>query len=228
MGYINYRREGYRKECRTGVGLFWEVRGNCRRSVIAAVFYFTNALQDSGFRSSAPANDVQPQLKLVFTWFSSRPHSHVTILTSAFDTMNLPFLTQLRISTENYIDSQTWVKTSGKLPLLDSVSAEVDSAQSFFKALVYKTKAAEKSKTAYRNVTFPKLRYIHLDDFFTATTSVKVDMLLDCLMERCERNAEVQVLCLGRHYPISSNDVKRLKEIVVDVIWEGSCMRKGS
>jgi hypothetical protein len=42
-------------------------------------------------------------------------------------------------------------------------------------------------------------------------------MLLDYLMERCERNAEVPDDC----YHISSNDVERLEEIVVDVTWDG-------
>ena len=40
-------------------------------------------------------------------------------------------------------------------------------------------------------------------------------------MERCERNAEVQVLRLDDCYNISFDDVERLKEIVVDVIWDG-------
>ena len=83
---------------------------------------------------------------------------------------------------------------------------------SFLEALVYKTKAADKSKIAYRNVSFPKLRCIHLEgiDFES------VDMLLDCLMERCERNAEVQVLGL-EDCDIFHDEVERLKDIVVDV-----------
>ena len=40
-------------------------------------------------------------------------------------------------------------------------------------------------------------------------------------MERCERNAEVQVLRLDDCYNIFSDDVERLEEIVVDVIWDG-------
>jgi len=44
---------------------------------------------------------------------------------------------------------------------------------------------------------------------------------LDCLMERCERNAEIQTLCLDECSYLSSDDVERLEEIVVDVIWDG-------
>ena len=40
-------------------------------------------------------------------------------------------------------------------------------------------------------------------------------------MDRCERNAEIQVLCLDGCDYISFNDVERHKEVVVDVIWDG-------
>jgi hypothetical protein len=166
------------------------------------------------------------QLQLIFklTWPSPQPHNHVKALTCAFDAMSLPFLTQLQISTLDYIDSQTWIKTFGKLPLLKQVCVQRSAARSFFEALIYKTKAAEKSNTAYRNVSFPRLRHINLEGtYFCAryASSISVDMLLDCLMERCERKAEVQMLCLVDCYHIWSDDVERLKEIVVGVAWDG-------
>ena len=173
----------------------------------------------------------QTQLQLVLTWPSHTSGNHVKVLTWAFDAMNLHLLTvtQLQISTLDYIDSLTWVKTFGKLPLLERVCVESHAPQSyapysFLEALAYKTEAAEKSKTAYRDVSFPNLRYIHLEgaDFFaTSRMSLSVNMLLDCLMERCERKAEVQVLRLDGCYFISSKDVQRLKEIIVDVMWDG-------
>ena len=138
--------------------------------------------------------------------------------------MSLPFLTQLQISTFNYIDSQTWVKTFGKLPLLEWVCVRVLEAYSFLEALVYKTNAAQESKAAYRNVSLPKVRYIHLADTdFRGSVPVfiSVDMLLDYLTERHKRNVEVQVLRLEKCYSISSEDVERFKEIVVDVILDG-------
>jgi hypothetical protein len=165
---------------------------------------------------------AQSQLQLFLAWPSSsrQPHNHVKVLTCAFDAMRLSFLTRLQISTSDYIDSQTWVKTFGRLPLLKRVSVESRAVNSFLEALVYKTKAVEKSKAAYRNVSFPKLRSIHLRRAaFKGTNpwSISVNMLLDCLMERCERNAEVQVLCLDHCRFIPPNGVERLKE-VVDVL----------
>ena len=166
------------------------------------------------------------RLQLVLTWPSQQPsaHNHLIALTSVLDAMSLAFLTQLQISTLDYIDSKTWVKTFGKLPLLKRVYVQGSATHSFLDALVYKTKAAEKSETAYRNVSFPKLRQIDLEGtkFFTGDPRyISVDKVLDCLMERCERKAEVQVLRLDNCYSIWSVDVERFKEIVVDVIWDG-------
>ena len=166
----------------------------------------------------------QSQLQLVLTWPSSQLQNYVKVFTCVFDAMNLSFLTQLHITTWDYIDSQTWVKTFGRLPLLEGVCVHNDTQNPFFKALVHKTKAAEESKTAYLDLSFPNLRYIHLErTTFSLVSSggTSVDILLDCLMERCERNAEVQVLRLDDCYSIYSCDVERLKEIVVDVIWDG-------
>ena len=138
-------------------------------------------------------------------------------LTCAFDAMSLPFLTQLRISTLDYINSQTWVNTFGKLPLLKLVRVKGCALHSFLDALVYKTMAAKKSKTTYLNVSFPKLRHIDLKGAdFTGTDprSISVHMLLDCLMERCERKAGVRLLRLQECYNIHSDDVERLEEVV--------------
>jgi hypothetical protein len=140
------------------------------------------------------------QLQLLLTWPSPQPRNHVNALTCAFDAINLLSLTQLHISTLDYIDTQTWVKTFGKLPLLKRVYVQSSASHSFFEALVYKSKAAKKSKTAYHNVSFPKLRHIYLEgiDFDTGyASSMSVEMLLDCLLERCERKAEVQVALSG-------------------------------
>jgi hypothetical protein len=136
--------------------------------------------------------------------------------------MNLSFLTQLQIETLDHIDSRTLAKTFGKLPLLERVCVHRFVSRFFLEALVNKTKAAEKSKTAYYDISFPNLRFIHLEgtDFFMTHPTKWIDTLLDCLMERCERNAEVQTLRLDDFSCLSSDDIKRLEEIVVDVIWD--------
>ena len=126
----------------------------------------------------------------------------VEALTCAFNAMSfkLPFpsLTNLRISIMD-IDSETLVKTFGKLPLLKWACVP-SSSRSSFEALVY-------------NVSFPNLQRI---DRHSSAESISVDVVLNCLMERCERNAEIQMICLVRCF---FNDIKRLKEIVVNVAY---------
>ena len=209
------------------------------RSLSLDVPYINSTLCDYlGFdlstRTTALLQDCHPtsqisqsQLQLELSWPRSQVNIRDEVLTCAFDAMNLSFLTQLQISTRHHddnINSQTWVKTFGKLPLLERVCMQSTSPRPFLEALVHKTKAAEKSEAAYRDVSFPKLRYIHLEyaKFFSRQRAELIDTLLDCLMERYERNAEVQVLRLDKCYDISSNNkVERLKEVVVDVIWDG-------
>jgi F-box-like len=169
----------------------------------------------------------QSQLQLSLVPIRSNHHNYGKILTSAFDALSLPFLTQLLLSSLSCIDSRTWVETFGRLPLLERVYVKSSAPNSFLEALVYKTEADEKSKTAC-SVSLPKLRIIHLSGTFfdsprfirSPRSSVSVEKLLDHLMERWERKAQVQVLCLDDCYYISSGDVERLKEIV-DVIWDG-------
>ena len=165
----------------------------------------------------------QSHLQLILNWPKSQPHNYVKVLTCAFDAMSLSFLTHLQISTSylNLIDSQTWIKTFGKLPLLERVCVQRSASvlPPLLEALVYKTREIEESEAAYHNVSFPKLRHIHLVDI--QFKFVMADALLDCLMERYERNAGVEVLRLDDCYDISSDMVERLKEVVDDVIWDG-------
>ena len=160
----------------------------------------------------------QSQVQLVLIWppseYDHGPPTLVKALTCFFDAMNLPFLTQSQMSTSHSDMGQDFWNAS----LLERVRVQGYATKSFLEALVYKTKAAEKSILAYRNVSFPKLRYISLEETNFDSWYLSVDMLLDCLMERCERDAEVQALRLDGCSYISSNDVARLEEIV-DVTW---------
>ena len=209
----------------------WTIRGLTLRLLDGMddglEFYLRMTVLEDRFPTPTPTYfRPDSQLRLVLTWPSSfsTDRNHAKVLTCAFKAMRFPFLTQLQMSTENCIDSRTWIETFGTLPRLTWVGVQSCKPHSFLEALVYKMEAAEKSEIAYHTVSFPKLRHIHLEctDFYgPARDSISVDMLLDCLRERCERNAEIRWLGLKYCYYISSDDVKRLKEVVVDVIWDG-------
>jgi hypothetical protein len=72
-------------------------------------FYFWTTVNQDHFPSPSRLSSLS-QLQLVLTWPLSHPHNHEKVLTSPVDAMRLPFLTQLvlQISTDDYIDSQTW------------------------------------------------------------------------------------------------------------------------
>ncbi|KAF8806752.1 hypothetical protein BYT27DRAFT_7190405 [Phlegmacium glaucopus] len=168
-----------------------------------------------------------PRLELVLTWPAPPlPHSlqtYAKALTATFDAMDLRALTQLELSTSYHIDSNTLLKTFAKLSLLERVHVKGSAAESFITALVHKSKAANTSIAAYHTVSFPKLRYICMDDANFGDRrlgSISVDKLMDCLMERYERNAEVQELCIDDCHNIRYPGVKSLGEIVVRVDWD--------
>ena len=76
----------------------------------------------------------QSQVWLSLTWPSQHPHNHEKALTCVFDAMSWPFLAQLYKKIKNF-DSETWVKTFGKLPL-EKVYVEGSVLKSFLEALL--------------------------------------------------------------------------------------------
>ncbi|KAF8805504.1 hypothetical protein BYT27DRAFT_7339708 [Phlegmacium glaucopus] len=181
----------------------------------------TTAVHDPFEYSYSP---VPPRFELVLRWPTPRladnnPQKYAKALTATFDAMNLRALTQLELSTSCHIDSETLLKTFARLSLLERVRVTGSAARSFINAL----EAGNTSITAYRTVSFPGLRYICMDGTNFAKTSLRgisVDKLMDCLMERYERNAEVRELCLNDCYNIREIEVEALREIVVHVDWD--------
>ncbi|KAF8805100.1 hypothetical protein BYT27DRAFT_7258583 [Phlegmacium glaucopus] len=162
-----------------------------------------------------------PPLELVLRSPTSFPsydaQKYAKALTATFDAMDLHALIQLEVSTSYHIDSKTWLKTFARLSRLEWVRVTSSVVRSFINALVHKSQAANTSIAAYRTVSFPGLRRICMDNNLGEPNlgGISVNELLDCLMERYERNAEVQELYLERCYDIRTSEVERLREIVV-------------
>ena len=71
-------------------------------------------------------------------------------------------------------------------------------------------------KSYYTKVTCPTLQSLEiLDAEFYA--NYEVGKLQDCLMERCNRKAELRKLMLFNRINLCEEDVNRLRGIVVDV-----------
>ncbi|KAF8810886.1 hypothetical protein BYT27DRAFT_7253263 [Phlegmacium glaucopus] len=167
---------------------------------------------------------IPPRLELVLIWptrlFENDLDRHARVLIATFEVMNLRALTQLELSTSHRIDPTTLLKTFGRLSLLERVRVVGRAGHPFISALVHKSEAANTSIAAYRTVSFPGLRYICMnctDLSDSVIGGISLDKLMDCLMERYERNAEIQELSIDDCYFIWASEVERLQEIVVHV-----------
>jgi hypothetical protein len=73
-------------------------------------------------------------------------------------------------------------------------------------------------------VFFPSLRKLLIEDtdfVDEMRTENFFEDLLDCLMDRCERKVEIRELHLVECSRISEAQVADLRELVVDVVWDG-------
>ncbi|KDR80741.1 hypothetical protein GALMADRAFT_1104286 [Galerina marginata CBS 339.88] len=150
-----------------------------------------------------------------------------------FDALPLAKLIKLRL---NYtilpLSVRTIVDIFGTLPDLDSLSFSGSRifAKNIFLALqenlpITTNKRMTRSQSQHPPVAFPSLRAIAMEDVsFEEVVYHSVltpSMLEDCLIWRCEHGAEIQELKLNSCNRISEDDISKLREIVVDVDWDG-------
>jgi len=107
----------------------------------------------------------------------------------------------------------------GQLPRLKKVIAVKDCALEVIKELTLKCENYDDTQLSdYYSVTFPALECLSfVKGLFESDT---LEILQDCLMERCERNAEILKLEFLDCCELFCSDVKSLREIVVDVEWD--------
>ena len=91
-----------------------------------------------------------------------------------------------------------------------------DAVSEFLDVLTYKPEGYEHLESAYHSVTFPALQSLKFDRL-----SFDLVVVLDCLMERYERGAELRKLILQNCYCVDEDEVRSLREIVDDVEWDG-------
>jgi len=113
-------------------------------------------------------------------------------------------------------------KSLRNLSCLQNVNLIGNCTFGFMTALVDKPQDYHSQSSAYYSVSFPKLRTLCITATSCGPDGVcPIDYLCDCLMERYERRAELTKLTIQECYGVEYDDVKLLKEIVVDVEWDG-------
>jgi len=136
----------------------------------------------------------------------------------------LPFLPVVKLVTlaldiDVTVEQNLLVATFGNLPQLRNVSITGTGTSNLLFALLHKPDNYNTCASAYYSTSFPALRSIEFRGvIFTPDTASHLE---DCLMERWERNAEIRKLIFSDCSSLYTYDVQRLREIVVNVDWDG-------
>lgn len=107
---------------------------------------------------------------------------------------------------------------STTLQTVELQALELTVVSDFLKALTHKPEGYERLESAYDSVSFPALQSLNFNR--TTFDNLNLDEMLDCLMERYERGAEVQKLDIRNCRELGDDDIRLLREIVADVKWD--------
>jgi hypothetical protein len=149
-------------------------------------------------------------------------------------------LVSLDVSNASEITEQTWLRRFGKLAHLRFICAQGQAVHTLLSAMIAEpstatgTSVSANSSTRKRSrhrremppaVYFPSLLHLtienmNFDSGYNAEYA-ELEDLKNCLMERYWRKAEVRELTLSRCHRLATEHVDELREIVVDVIWDG-------
>ena len=111
----------------------------------------------------------------------------------------------------------------GNLPQLRNVTVSGKATLAFIRALIHKSRGHNRRPKVYYGVTFPALESLKITEAIFSPDhegGFTFEELQDCLMERCNRNAEVRKLTLYDCFCLYERDVDLIREIVVDVDWD--------
>ncbi|EDR14561.1 uncharacterized protein LACBIDRAFT_305271 [Laccaria bicolor S238N-H82] len=179
-------------------------------------------------------------IDLSFHWSSTIPPGIWNeVVGETCAALPLAQLASLDVSSSQMTE-QTWLRRFGKLAHLRSIRAQGMAVHMLLLAMIAEpgttTGASVPTNSSTRNhsrnprkmpptVYFPSLRHLTIEDTSFDSDydheSAELEGLKDCLMERYERKAEVRKLTLSQCHRLTAEHVDELKDIVVDVIWDG-------
>ena len=193
------------------------------------------------FQTLSGCPDPQPSIDLFFQWSSTiTPGTGDKMIKEACAALPLEQLALVDILNASHMTEQTWLGRFGKLVHLRSIRTQGRAVQTLLSAMVAEpstatgTSVSSNSPTRKRSrnrrkmppaVYFPSLLHLTIEDtnFDSGYDEeyAELEDLKDCLMERYWRKAAVRELTLSRCHRLTPDHVDELREIVVDVIWDG-------
>ena len=148
-------------------------------------------------------------------------------------------LASLDVLYASQMTEQTLLRSFGKLAHLRSIRARGMAIDTLVSAMIAEPRTATSTNGSANLSTrkpsrigremppavyFPSLLHLTIENIYFDTGNgayAGVRDLKDCLMKRYERKAEVRELTLSRCHGLTTELVDELREIVVDVIWDG-------
>jgi hypothetical protein len=193
------------------------------------------------FQTLSGHPDPPPFIDLCFQWASIvTPGIGDEVIGGACAVLPLKQLASLDVLKVSQMTEQTWLRTFGKLAHLRSIRAPMQALHTLLSAMTAGSRTATSTNVSTNLSTrkrshnreemplavyFPSLLHLTIEDtnFDSAYNGEYAELkdLKDCLMERYERKAEVRELTLSRCHRLTTEHVDELREIVVDVIWDG-------
>jgi hypothetical protein len=165
---------------------------------------------------------IAPNLEVVVAQRNrSTPNRRQNVVRKIFP--SLPFFDITTLTLEINPVGDLLQYTIGNLPRLQGVTVVGDCIVDFIKELRRRRKDDDDRQqlSDHYSVTFPALESLWIrEGDFSKERSCTVEELQDCLMERCERKAELLKLKLTNCRELFRSHVEKLREIVVDVEWD--------
>ncbi|KIK01167.1 hypothetical protein K443DRAFT_678628 [Laccaria amethystina LaAM-08-1] len=193
------------------------------------------------FQTLSEDLDPPPFIDLCFQWTSIvTPGIGDKVIGGACSALPLEQLASLDVLKASQMTEQTLLRTFGELAHLRSIRAPELALHTLLSAMTAGPRTATSTNVSANSLTrerphnweemppavyFPSLLHLTIEDtnFDSAYNGEYAELkdLKDCLMERYERKAEVRELTLSRCHRLTTEHVDELREIVVDVIWDG-------
>lgn len=205
------------------------------------ILHVQNAMPTSllvqGWSVSPTSKDIiprsPPRIDLQLIWPRYDPSVLEGVMSTACRSLPLSHLRCLRLSHLDNVTSSTWADTFGRLSKLHVLHVIANSPHSLIDALCgvcavdtpkpTTSPILRKRKSTIPTINFPSLQTLILEaaNFNDVHEGMSLNRLRDCLMKRCEYRAEVHELRLDDCSYLLDEDIELLKEIVVDVGWDG-------
>ncbi|RDB20806.1 hypothetical protein Hypma_012032 [Hypsizygus marmoreus] len=182
-------------------------------------------------------------IQLHLSWHHTEETKVDAIAASICRAIPLGQLRSLRLSHVPDMEKATWLRTFGRLPKLQDVHIAGSSAHTFIAALreerpietlkspisgcplsSARRPGLYRRKSLLPPVYFPQLRALAIEDASFEEfkpTPRPFATLKDCLMERCDRKAEIQELTFRMCSHLDHDDISSLDDIIANVDWDG-------